>query len=46
MVKKYRLRFPIACTWFRWGLTIAWLPPVVRIEDDSISIFLNFFDEE
>ena len=45
MTRKYRYRFPIRILVFKWGMTIAWQPPVVKIEEGSISIFLGMFDD-
>jgi hypothetical protein len=46
MQRKYRFRFPIQVIIFKFGITIAWHAPIVKLDDGSISIFLGMFDEE
>jgi hypothetical protein len=45
MARKYRFRFPIQILLFKFGMTIAWQQPIVKMDDGSISIFLNMFDD-
>ncbi|WP_309740082.1 hypothetical protein [Chamaesiphon sp. OTE_20_metabat_361] len=53
MVDKYRYRFPIAIALFRWGFSIAWQAPIVKIyqrpnldAEDSMLIFMSMLDED
>jgi hypothetical protein len=45
MPRKYRYRFPIQIILFKWGITISWHTPIVKMDDGSISIFLGMFDD-
>ncbi len=46
MTKTYRYRFPIHVQMWRWGLTIYWQPPIVKIETESISQFFQLFEDD
>jgi hypothetical protein len=46
MTKTYRYRFPINVTLWRWGMTIYWQPPIVKLPTEDISSFFHMFDEE
>jgi hypothetical protein len=46
MKRKYRYRFPIRINIFKFGITVSWQQPIVKIDDGSISIFLNLFDDQ
>jgi hypothetical protein len=45
MKTKYRYRFPIRVSMWRWGITIAWEQPIVKMDDGSISQFFDMFDD-
>jgi hypothetical protein len=45
MFKNYRFRCPIEFTFAKYWLKIEWHPPIVKIDRESISIFLNFLDD-
>jgi hypothetical protein len=45
MPHRYRFRFPLEITWFKFGIVVVIRQPIVRIEAPSISIFLNFLDD-
>jgi hypothetical protein len=53
MQGRYRYRFPIVIAIFRWGFSIAWQAPIVRIyqrpnldPEDSMLIYISMFDED
>lgn len=46
MTKTYRYRFPIHVQMWRWGMTIYWQPPIVKIEREDMSSFFHMFDDE
>jgi hypothetical protein len=46
MRHKYRYRFPVKFAWFKWGFTLSLQQPIVRIDSESISIFLNFTNDD
>jgi hypothetical protein len=50
---KYRYRWPVALIFFKYGFTIEWIPPIVKIEpprpsdpEDSMLIYIGMFDDE
>jgi hypothetical protein len=52
-MKNYRVRFPIVIQLFRWGVSIEWIAPIVRIErrrnpdaEDSMLIYITMFDDD
>jgi hypothetical protein len=45
MKRKYRYRFPIQVLLFKFGITVSWQQPIVKMDDGSISIFLGMFDD-
>ena len=53
MQGKYRLRSPFVIALFRWGFSIAWQAPIVKIyqrpeldPEDSMLMFISMFDED
>ncbi|WP_310485718.1 hypothetical protein [Chamaesiphon sp. VAR_48_metabat_403] len=46
MLRNYRYQFPIRIILFKYGITIAWKQPIVKISDGSISVFLGMFDDD
>ncbi len=46
MKNQYKFRFPIQLFIFRYGMTIAWQTPIVKMDDGSISAFFDMFDDD
>lgn len=53
MLRNYRYRFPFQSVLFKWGLTIAWQQPIVKISkpkdsdpEDSMLIYVGMFDDD
>jgi hypothetical protein len=53
MFKNYRYRLPIQSVFFKWGMTIAWQQPIVKIikpkdsdAEDSMLIYVGMFDDD
>lgn len=53
MLRNYRYRFPFQSVFFKWGLTIAWQQPIVKITkpkdsdaEDSMLIYIGMFDDD
>jgi hypothetical protein len=53
MFKNYRVRCPIRSVWFKWGFTLCWQQPIVKIAkpkdadpEDSMLIYLGMFDDD
>ena len=51
--KKYRYRFPIQWVVFKYGFSVAWQQPIVKIvppknsdAEDSMLIYLGMFDDD